>query len=240
MRNKDEKTPLHLLLEKYDEKSDKYQDEIIKYFISKKANINAVDARNYSVFDYTLINDNLNAANLILNLKNELKNSSLINKFNIALNYGSIKVARLLIETLNGNDLKSNMLTSSHTMILHSICKFRFYLDEEKSKNLINLMKLLFEKINTTNNYDEFLKAKDAYDFMPIHLAIRNGNLQLTEFLIEKSKAQLNFTGGLYGNSLIHFAAQNGSLLMLDLLIKHKADVKAINSRYKIYYFFIL
>jgi ankyrin repeat protein len=80
--------------------------------------------------------------------------------------------------------------------------------------------------------FDELLSVKDTYDFMPIHLAVKNGNFILTEYLIKKSKTQLNYTGGIFGNSLIHFAAYNGSTKILGLLIEHKVELKANNSRY--------
>jgi len=177
---------------------------MIKYFVSNGADIHHADKRGYSVLDYIVISDNCEAIQYLL-LENFQLTDRLQKTLPVALGNGSSAVARLLIDKMDTICFES-MLSSVKPF--HAISSFRSN-SEEKKKDLVKLMEFLIEKININSlNLKEVLSAKDQYEFMALHLAIKNKNKDLAELLINQ-KANLQFTGGPFGNCFFLFHLNN-------------------------------
>ena len=173
---------------------------MIKYFVLNGADIQHTDKRGYSVLDYIVIMDNCDAAQYLLenllNLCTQLTDCLQIT-LTVAIEHGSSKVARLLIDKMDAIGFESML---SGAMPFHAISCFRSNC-EEKINDQLNLIKFLIGKINAFNlDLDEILAAKDKYEFMPLHLAIKNNNIKLAELLIKNYIAKLQLTGGPFGS----------------------------------------
>lgn len=73
------------------------------------------------------------------------------------------------------------------------------------------------------------LDAKDGTGNTPLHIAVRNGDMHLTQLLLE-FRATVN-TSGRGGNHPLHYAVQNRNFRLVRLLLAYGAQVNASNDR---------
>lgn len=136
-------------------------------------------------------------------------------------------IAQQIIFYIDYEALISALKNVSDMMLLHKICSIS-HIERKQIDSSLNLVERLIEKIKK-EDLNECLNIKDSYGYTPVFLAIKNGNYDLAELLINKYHVKLNTTGGPYKNSAIHFAAQIGDIRMLDL-IKDITNLNAKNS----------
>ncbi len=92
------------------------------------------------------------------------------------------------------------------------------------------LEKNIIEYIITASNLLHLHTEKDKAGNLPIHTAVRNGNLTVIDAILEKFPEQID--AKVHGNTLIHFAAfatENAEALIHFLNIKNTIDINAVN-----------
>ncbi|WP_339045761.1 ankyrin repeat domain-containing protein [Candidatus Mesenet endosymbiont of Agriotes lineatus] len=65
-------------------------------------------------------------------------------------------------------------------------------------------------------------------DFTPLIIAMNSGNYNSVKTLIEKHKANVNFSDG-FGKKPIYYAAAGGSTAIVEYLLNHGADIKGLD-----------
>jgi len=63
----------------------------------------------------------------------------------------------------------------------------------------------------------------------PLHLAAKNGNLGVIEFLISQNADIHSQSNGFPSGTPLHLAASNGKLNVVEYLISHEVDINILN-----------
>ena len=139
-----------------------------------------------------------------------------------ACKFGNFDLADLLIDLTSCTSLASSLCMH---YALSSKIEFSF--------KISRIIKKILNKIKNSDIVllNQALNTKDHDDFTLLHISIQNDYYELAQILIEEYSNMINIPAGADQNLPIHLAAQNGSIRIFDLLVKHKAKISATNAK---------
>ncbi|CAF0975888.1 unnamed protein product, partial [Brachionus calyciflorus] len=156
--------------------------------------------------------------------------------FHLACKFGHEEEAVLLIEKIDRDKLFNLCISdqSGNILPLHLACRNKV----EKFNIIHNVLKKLQNQddsksqtsILKTNYLDIISKKEDINRQNILEISIENNHLKIVELFLNDFKFNSELPNSLNGNYPIHIAAKNGSIEMLNLLIKYKTSIFRLNS----------
>jgi ankyrin repeat protein len=222
-------TPLHTLCNlciikpnSLDEERRQIFDECFDILINKDAKCNIVDASGKTPLHFTAINNNYEGAKKLLELDtcdiHIMKNKS--TALHYACQYGHDEISQMLID-LTDTEYLSFIQIENGNLPLHLVAR--------QNKENIPLIEKQLKKIEESETSADYLNnalnCVDERGQSLIEIAIENSHFNLVEFLLKKYDIDKNKRNDKTGNTLIHTAAQVGSIEILDLLVKYSPNL---------------
>lgn len=177
---------------------------VIKYLIRKGADINAEDEYANIPLYFAIRNRKLEIVKYLVD-KTDINNKYNDTLLHLAVCSGELDVAKYLVS--RGVDINAK----SKFLPLHL-----------SSLRGLNIVGYFVKKVAS---------AEGGYYETPLHYAVFHGNLEITEYLIEKG-ADVNARNR-NSDTPLHLAAMNGNVDIAKILLKHNADVNAKNNEGK-------
>ena len=199
------------------------KNDIVKYLISKKVDINFVAHCRPGLFQneqettlqFAIRTGKKRAAKMLIkagaNLNTENKYGA--TPLFLAVDQGWYDVVKMLIEGGAGNEIRENQ-----GIMLHAAAR----------KGSLELVKLLVDNgadVNATYN------NKYQRNTTPLFFSVESSNFPVTRYLMEKG-ARINIKND-YGETPLHIASEVGNIQMVKLLLKNGADLNAKTFRGK-------
>ncbi|WP_264705551.1 ankyrin repeat domain-containing protein [Wolbachia endosymbiont (group A) of Gymnosoma rotundatum] len=177
---------------------------VIKYLIRKGADINAEDEYANIPLYFAIRNRKLEIVKYLVD-KTDINNKYNDTLLHLAVCSGELDVAKYLVS--RGVDINAK----SKFLPLHL-----------SSLRGLDIVGYFFKKAAS---------AEGGYYETPLHYAVFHGNLEITEYLIEKG-ADVNARNR-NSNTPLHLAIMKGKIDVVKVLLKHNADVNAKNNEGK-------
>lgn len=177
---------------------------VIKYLIRKGADINAEDEYANIPLYFAIRNRKLEIVKYLVD-KTDINNKYNDTLLHLAVCSGELDVAKYLVSRGVNINAKSKFLPL-HLSSLRGLDIVGYFVKKAAS-------------------------AEGGYYETPLHYAVFHGNLEITEYLIEKG-ADVNARNR-NSDTPLHLAIMRGKIDVVKVLLKHNADVNAKNNEEK-------
>ncbi|XP_017884072.1 uncharacterized protein LOC108627375 [Ceratina calcarata] len=215
------------------------QREMAELLINYKANVNAVDERNFTPMHEAALNDDLEIMKLLMDKGARIENQYKL--LCIAAKMASIEFVELLVVMdVNGRDTDGS--TAIHSCVLrhpinYEILKLlivnganinarnnyrRTALHEAVRAKDVNVVKLLLD-------YNADVNCEDVDGTTPLYTSTVSGAVEICKLLVEKG-AKVNIKSDKRSTPL-HVAASIDNLDITEILLRSGADVDCVDER---------
>jgi ankyrin repeat protein len=184
--------------------------DITRMLMSNKANLSAMSNNGHSVLSFLLKVRNAPRDLIIELAKKSISHLSKVSSdkipLHMAIDRGDLELFDLLLSA--GADINAAAIDGSTPLHLAAHCNFP------------DIAGRLLEA-------GAMLEAKNDADQTPLHIAASRGSTQVLDFFLKRGA--LVDAQDVYGGTPLHHAAYHGEVVdSLDLLITHRADVRAV------------